>query len=269
MTEDATTTSSDPALGSQKGETSAGRRYIRLDGVTKTYRTAGGERVVALQDVDLQIENSTFVCVIGPSGCGKSTLLRLLADLEKPTAGAIQWDKDPDIGFVFQSPVLLPWKTTLENALFVLERKKLLTDESRSDVHDLIAAAGLGGFEDAYPHELSGGMQQRVALVRALSTRPSSLLMDEPFGALDALTRDRLNMELLRLWGRDKPTVVFVTHDISEAVLLGDRVVVMSPRPGRIQHIERIDIARPRTSAVLEERAFATHVHALRRELGL
>ena len=226
---------------------------IRLDGVDKTYRTRRGDLVQALDDITLQIGENEFVTLVGPSGCGKSTLLKLVSGLVPATGGAIRIRDEvvrepfPDVGFVFQHAVLLPWRTVLDNVLFSVEMLGLDPRAYRKPAGELIELTGLGGFETKYPRELSGGMQQRVAICRALLPDPSVLLMDEPFGALDAMTREEMSLELLRVWEERRKTILFVTHSIPEAILLADRVVVLTPRPGRIARVLPIDLPRPRT----------------------
>ena len=226
---------------------------IRLDGVEKTYRTRRGDVVRAVEDVTLHVAENEFVTLVGPSGCGKSTLLRLVAGLTPATRGAIRVrdtavrEPFPDVGFVFQQPVLLPWRSVLDNVLFSVEMLGQPPRQYRKQAADLLELTGLGGFETKYPRELSGGMQQRVAICRALLPDPSLLLMDEPFGALDAMTREEMSLELLRVWEERRKTILFVTHGIPEAILLADRVVVMTARPGRIARVLTIDLPRPRT----------------------
>ena len=226
---------------------------IRLDGVEKTYRTRRGDVVRAVDDVTLHVAENEFVTLVGPSGCGKSTLLRLVAGLTPATRGAIRVrdtavrEPFPDVGFVFQQPVLLPWRSVLDNVLFSVEMLGQPPRQYRKQAADLLELTGLGGFETKYPRELSGGMQQRVAICRALLPDPSLLLMDEPFGALDAMTREEMSLELLRVWEERRKTILFVTHSIPEAILLADRVVVMTARPGRIARVLTIDLPRPRT----------------------
>ena len=226
---------------------------IRLDGVEKTYRTRRGDVVRAVEDVTLHVAENEFVTLVGPSGCGKSTLLRLVAGLTPATRGAVRVrdtvvrEPFPDVGFVFQQPVLLPWRSVLDNVLFSVEMLGQPPRQYRKQAADLLELTGLGGFETKYPHELSGGMQQRVAICRALLPDPSLLLMDEPFGALDAMTREEMSLELLRVWEERRKTILFVTHSIPEAILLADRVVVMTARPGRIARVLTIDLPRPRT----------------------
>ena len=230
---------------------------VALDGVSVRFPgDSGAGPVEALRDVSLSVAPREFVSLVGPSGCGKSTLLRVVSDLQTPTAGAVAIAArapraarlNREIGFVFQDPALLEWRRMLPNVALPLElagepRRNRL-DRARS----LVRLVGLAGFENAWPRQLSGGMRQRAALARALSTEPQVLLMDEPFGALDQITRDRLNMELARITEHTRATVVFVTHSIREAVLLSDRVVVMTPRPGRIRRVIDIDLPRPRTA---------------------
>jgi NitT/TauT family transport system ATP-binding protein len=226
---------------------------IRLDGVEKTYRTRRGDLVQALDDITLHVGENEFVTLVGPSGCGKSTLLKLVSGLVPATGGTIRIRDEivrepfPDVGFVFQQAVLLPWRTVLDNVLFSVEMLGLDPRAYRQAADDLLEFTGLGGFRTKYPRELSGGMQQRVAICRALLPDPSLLLMDEPFGALDAMTREEMSLELLRVWEERRKTILFVTHSIPEAILLADRVVVMTPRPGRIARILEIDLPRPRT----------------------
>jgi len=226
---------------------------IRLEGVEKTYRTQRGELVHALEGITLDVEENEFVTLVGPSGCGKSTLLKLVAGLVPATRGSIHArgalvsEPFPDVGFVFQQPVLLPWRTVLDNVLFSAEMLGLDVRQCRKRAGDLLELTGLDGFETKYPRELSGGMQQRVAICRALLPDPSLLLMDEPFGALDAMTREEMSLELLRIWEEKRKTILFVTHSIPEAILLADRVVVMTPRPGRIAKVLDVALPRPRT----------------------
>jgi NitT/TauT family transport system ATP-binding protein len=226
---------------------------IAAAAVSKTYQTVSGGRVAALAGVDLAIDEGDFVCIVGPSGCGKSSFLRLVAGLDTVTsgrltlAGAAVRGPSREVGMVFQSATLLPWMTVLENVRLPLRVGGGSGDDGF--VRRLLAMVGLAGFADKYPYELSGGMQQRAAICRALVRDPKVLLMDEPFGALDALTRERMNVELQRIWQASRKTVLLITHSIAESVFLGDRVVVMSPRPGRILQDFRVDLARPRSFA--------------------
>jgi NitT/TauT family transport system ATP-binding protein len=225
---------------------------IRVEGLDKTYSSRGG-RVAALAGVDLTVRRNEFVTLVGPSGCGKSTLLKLIGVLIRPSRGVLLYDgvaltRPPrDVGIVFQEAVLLPWRTALDSVLLPAEILGLDKAKARVRALHLIDLVGLSGFEGRYPRELSGGMQQRVAICRALIHNPSVLLMDEPFAALDAMTREELGFELMRIWNADKKTVIFVTHNITEAILLADRVVAMSPRPGRIERIVEVALPRPRT----------------------
>src|SRR6185503_4030321 len=243
---------------------------IRLDHVDKTYRTRRGDLVHALDDITLDVGENEFVTLVGPSGCGKSTLLKLVAGLTLPTGGAIRVreravrEPFPDVGFVFQQPVLLPWRTVMDNVLFSIEMLGLEPRQYRKPAGDLLELTGLTGFETKYPRELSGGMQQRVAICRALLPDPSLLLMDEPFGALDAMTREEMSLELLRIWEERRKTILFVTHSIPEAILLADRVVVMSSRPGRIARVITVDLPRPRTMDLEFDPRFKAHSEEVR-----
>ena len=237
-------------LGVGSGRSADG--MIVATDVAKVFAPASGKEVTAVSECSFSIADGEFVTVLGPSGCGKSTLLRMVAGLTKPSSGQILVDGEPvtepntRLGIVFQQAVLLRWRTVLQNVMLpaeVLGRDKAVY---REKARELLELAGLGGFENHMPNELSGGMQQRAALCRTLAFDPKVLLMDEPFGALDALTREELSLELLRIWEEHRKTVMFVTHNIAEAVLLGDRVFVMSPRPGRLAEIIEVDIARPR-----------------------
>lgn len=256
MAKDATLKMSDEpraTAGAPAGE--ARPTAVRLDDVAVRFRTKKKD-VTALRDVSLSVGAGEFVAIVGPSGCGKSTLLKLIAGLLAPSSGDVllggEQVRGPrrDIGYVFQRAALLDWRTARRNILLQAEMRGIPGAEARARADELIRMTGLGGFEDAYPHELSGGMQQRVALCRALLHEPPVLLMDEPFGALDALTREQMNVELNRIWRETGTTVLLVTHSIPEAVYLADRVVVMSPRPGTITEI--IDVGLP------AERSYAT-----------
>lgn len=227
--------------------------------------------VDALGGVTLEVAPEEFVSVLGPSGCGKSTFLRIVAGLIRPTAGevAVHGQRldgpNPEVGIVFQSPVLLPWRTVLANVELQVEVRGLDRASHRREARRLLALVGLDGFEASYPYQLSGGMQQRVSLCRALIHNPRLLLMDEPFGALDALTREQMNLELQRVWMETKKTVLFITHSIPEAVFLSDRVLVMSPRPGRIDAEIRVGLPRPRTLGTMEAPEFLRAVAEARR----
>ena len=240
----------------------AGLTLIDIRGVGKQFRSRSGAMLDALADASLTVEANQFICIVGPSGCGKSTLLRMLAGLETVTSGKITIDGVPvsgdrrDIGLVFQSPVMLPWRTILKNVLVPAEVLKMDRTTSRKRAHELLDLVGLEGFADRYPDELSGGMRQRAAIARALMHDPKILLMDEPFGALDALTREAMNLELLRIWQGSRKTVVLVTHSIEEALLLSDRVAVFSPRPGSVRDVIDVPIARPRSAATRTDPVF-------------
>ena len=237
-------------------ERSARSGLIEVAGIVKIYPTVAGDAVLALDNVNLSIREGEFVCLVGPSGCGKTTLLRLLAGLDHADAGSSTLagraldGPSPEVGVVFQQSNLLPWFTVWQNVTIPLRvGGARRTAALEGAVRNLLGIAGLNGFENKYPYELSGGMQQRVSIVRALARDPKLLLMDEPFGALDALTRERMNAELQRIWMASGKTVVLITHSIDEAIFLGDRVVVMSPRPGRIVRDLKVDITRPRVAA--------------------
>jgi len=231
---------------------------IRLDGVGMTYATASGP-VEALRDVDLTVGRGELVAIVGPSGCGKSTLLRIIAGLRPPSRGRVEVDGRPvvrpipSVGMVFQAPVLLKWRTIADNVLLPAELSRLDPRDYRDRAAQLLRLVGLAEFAQKLPRELSGGMQQRASLCRALLLDPPLLLMDEPFGALDAMTRDEMNLELLRVWGQgsgeERKTIVFVTHSIPEAVFLADRVMVMTSRPGRLGRVFDVPLPRPRTAA--------------------
>ena len=240
---------------------------LDIQGVGKTY-VLNDSRIEALRDANLTVKKGEFVCLIGASGCGKSTLLRIVAGFEAPTAGqALMWGKPiagpaPDRGMVFQDYGLFPWLTVRENIGFGPSSRGRPKAEVRETVERFIALIGLTRFADAYPHQLSGGMKQRVAIARVLANDAEVVLMDEPFGALDAMTRERLQDELLELWQRTGLTVLFVTHSIEEAIFLSDRVVVMEPGPGRIASAHQVELLRPRDVASPE-------FNEVRRELGV
>ncbi len=247
---------------------SAIRPLIEIGHVGMTYSAESGP-VEALRDISLTVGEGEFVALVGPSGCGKSTLMRIIAGLRQVTAGRVVVDGTPvagpvsRVGMVFQAAVLLKWRTVLDNVLLPVELSGQSRAKYQDRAHQLLQLVGLADFADKRPGELSGGMQQRASLCRALILDPPILLMDEPFGALDAMTRDDMNIELLRIWGesqlgdQQRKTIVFVTHSIPEAVFLADRVVVMSPRPGRVSAIHDVDIARPRTVETRADRELA------------
>jgi NitT/TauT family transport system ATP-binding protein len=231
--------------------------------------------VTALDDVTFAVGEGEFVAVVGPSGCGKSTLLKILAGLLPPSGGEARLRGSAiagprrDIGVVFQSPVLFPWRSVLDNVLLPVDVQGLGRDRHHQVALDLINLVGLGGFEHRYPWELSGGMQQRVAITRALVHDPAMLLMDEPFGALDAMTREHMNLELQRIWIEKKKTVLFITHSIPEAVFLADRVLVMTARPGRLLDDVRVELHRPRGLDVMNTPKFGEHVKEIRAQFNV
>jgi NitT/TauT family transport system ATP-binding protein len=245
---------------------------VKIGGLTKEFG-----QTTALQGIELEIAEREFVSLIGPSGCGKSTLLRIVADLIEPTAGTVtvngkparQARTDRDYGIVFQDPVLYDWRTVAKNVALPLEMARWPRQKRADRVQKMLELVELQGFESHRPWQLSGGMQQRVSIARALSFDPPLLLMDEPFGALDEMTRERLNMELLSIWEASGSTIVFVTHSIAEAVFLSTRVVVMSPRPGRISEMIPVDLPQPRTATTREEPRFFELVTRVREALHL
>jgi NitT/TauT family transport system ATP-binding protein len=242
---------------------------IAVHDLSKSYATRDGG-VVALDRTTFNIDEGEFVAVVGPSGCGKSTLLKILAGILPASSGDARLrgtlidGPRRDIGVVFQSPVLFPWRTVLDNVLLPVDVQRLDRSRYARVGLDLLTLVGLRGFDHRYPWELSGGMQQRVAITRALVHDPAMLLMDEPFGALDAMTREHMNVELQRIWLERKKTVLFITHSIPEAVFLGDRVLVMTPRPGRLMDDVRVDIPRPRSLDVMNTPEFGRSVHHIR-----
>jgi NitT/TauT family transport system ATP-binding protein len=248
------------------------RPAVSIQGVSKQFRAG----VTALSGIDLDVRPQEFVSLIGPSGCGKSTLLRIIGDLIDPSDGIVEVNgkpapqarRDHDYGIVFQEAVLYDWRTVAKNIALPLELLRWSREKRSQRVDELLRLVELEGFEDHHPWQLSGGMQQRVAIARALSFDPALLLMDEPFGALDEMTRERLNMELLRIWEASGSTIVFVTHSIPEAVFLSTRVVVMSPRPGQIADIVEVDLPYPRTAETREEPRFFELVTGVRERLA-
>jgi len=251
----------------------AARDVIAIRHLSKTYGGTGGG-VTALSDIDCAVADGEFLSIVGPSGCGKSTLLKILAGLLQASGGEALLNGTPierprkDIGVVFQSPVLFPWRSVLGNVLLPVDVQQLGREKMTGRAMDLLALVGLTGFEHRYPWELSGGMQQRVALVRALIHDPALLLMDEPFGALDAMTREAMNVELQRIWMERRKTVVFITHSTSEAVFLADRVMVMTPRPGKLADLFEVDLPRPRALDVMTTEKFGVYVRRIRKALN-
>lgn len=233
-----------------------GEPVLEARSLGQVYRSGQGD-LAALEDVSLQVRGGEFVAIVGPSGCGKSTLLRILGGLLAPTAGAVYLDGRPltspqrQVAYVFQNVNLLPWRTVLRNVLLPLEVTGTARSEAVSRAASVLGLVGLDGYADLYPRELSGGMAQRVAIARALVAEPELLLLDEPFGALDALSREQMNLELLRIWRARQVTAVMVTHDLQEAIFLADRVLVMSSRPGQIRAEVKVDLPRPRTLEVM------------------
>ena len=243
---------------------------IVVSNLEKTYATRGRAQVHALAGISVEVGAGEFITIVGQSGCGKTTLLKILAGLLPRSAGSVTLrgrlvdGPSRDIGIVFQDPVLLPWRTVFDNVMLPVEVLGLDRKSSGSRAMDLLGLVGLEGFEDKYPHELSGGMRQRVAIARALVHDPSLLLMDEPFGALDAMTREFMNLELLRIWEESGKTIVFITHSIPEAAFLADRVVVMSARPGRIQEIVDVRLPRPRDLDMMASDEFGVYTRRIR-----
>jgi NitT/TauT family transport system ATP-binding protein len=261
----------DPGHGIAARQSAAS--FLSVSHLGKEFISHDGNPVVALLDVSLSMAAGEFVTVVGPSGCGKSTLLHILAGVTAPSEGQVVMDDRPvegprrDIGVVFQEALLLPWRTVLDNILLPIEVLRLPVAKYRERARELIELTNLAGFEHKYPHELSGGMQQRVSIARALIHDPAILLMDEPFGALDAMTREQMNLDLLKIWSAAKKTVLLITHSVPEAILLGDRVVVMSPRPGRIVDVIDIDLPRPRTIDMSTTPAFGIYAKRIRDHL--
>ena len=247
---------------------------ITAAALNQTYVSQDRSVVAALADISLDIAPGEFVTIVGPSGCGKTTLLRIMAGLLRPTSGTVRLLGRPvtgpsrNVGVVFQDPVLLPWRTVLDNVMLPVQVLRLDRRSYHSRALDLLGLVGLAGFESKYPHELSGGMRQRVSLARALVHDPALLLMDEPFGALDAMTREAMNLELQRIWQESGKTVAFITHSIAEAVFLGDRVVVMSPRPGRVADVVTVSLGRPRDLDLMASDVFGVYARKIRQRLG-
>jgi len=251
-------------------ETLANPGYIQISGLRKTFGEPGAGGVLALREIDCTIEKGSFVSVVGPSGCGKSTLLRIVAGLLPPSAGSVVMDGQAiagtrrDVGMVFQSSILLPWRTILDNVMLPAEVLGLDMRVARARAMDLLQLVRLEGFEHKLPRQLSGGMQQRASIARALLHDPKVLLMDEPFGALDAMTREQMNLELQRIWMESGKTVILITHSIPEAIFLGDVVFVMTPRPGALHRVIRVDLPRPRGMDVMGSAAFNAAAQEIR-----
>ena len=249
--------------------------FIHLRGVRKIYRR-GGDEQLAISDATFDVMPGELVSLVGPSGCGKSTLLKILAGLQAPDGGEVAigsaahaFDPARDVGMVFQAPVLLKWRRVLDNVLLPAEILGLPIAQSRARARELLALVGLAGREAHYPYQLSGGMQQRAAIARALIHDPKLVLMDEPFGALDALTRDKMNLELQRIWSQSGKTIVFVTHGVSEAVFLGTRVVVLTAGPARMAGNFAVDLPRPRTLDVRTSERFGHYTRLIYQLLGM
>jgi NitT/TauT family transport system ATP-binding protein len=253
--------------------------FVRVENVAKSYPSRRGESINAIEQVSFGIPRGSFVSLVGPSGCGKSTLLKIIGRLLPPSSGHISYlgirqnELRPPLGVVFQESLLLPWRNILANVELPIDVKQLNKRDGRFRAKALLRTVGLEGFEEKYPFELSGGMQQRAAIARALAGEPELLLMDEPFGALDALTREQMAEELQEIWAQTQKTIIFVTHSIPEAVYLSDRVVVMSGRPSRIMDDVTIDLPRPRSLEIMSDPAFAgyaTHIrHLLSAKSGM
>ena len=247
---------------------------VEVRHLTKTYAGKSGA-VLALDDVSFEVREHEFVTLVGPSGCGKSTALKIVSGLLPASGGTVRVFGQPvrgpvsELGMVFQAPVLLKWRSALDNVLFPIEILRRDRRQYQAVALDLLRLVGLEGFERSYPRELSGGMQQRVAIARALIHDPTLLLMDEPFGALDAMTREQMNIELLRIWSERRKSTILITHSIQEAVFLADRVVVMTPRPGRVAKIVSVDLPRPRGPATRLSPEFLALVQEVGRELGV
>jgi NitT/TauT family transport system ATP-binding protein len=260
------------AAESEEKRSSMTNTVVSLQGVTKIFDPGSDNQTVAVRDIDLHVQAGEFVSLIGPSGCGKSTLLRLMGDLISPTTGLVQVNGKPahqarldqDYGIVFQAPVLYEWRSVIKNVQLPLELRGIKRADRDRRAREMLSLVELDGFESHYPWQLSGGMQQRASIARALAIKPAILLMDEPFGALDEMTRERMNMELHDIWQRTETTVVFVTHSIAEAVFLSTRVVVMSAHPGRITRVLDVDLPLPRTYETRETTAYFDLVNDVR-----
>jgi NitT/TauT family transport system ATP-binding protein len=247
---------------------------LTVSKIRKIFRNNGRE-VHALEDITFSVDENEFVTLVGPSGCGKTTLLKITGGLVDRTAGEVLFKGQPvvgprrDIGIMFQTPVLFDWRTALENVLLPTEVLGMDPAASRKRAREVLKMVDLEGFEESYPNQLSGGMQQRVSLSRVLVYEPDLLLMDEPFGALDEFTRERLNLEIQRIWMRQRKTIMFVTHNIAEAVFLSDLVLVMTPRPGRLARVVRVPFPRPRQIRLMKSPEFASLVFEIREILGV
>lgn len=253
----------------------SGNPIIRMENVRKVYHTRDRD-ILAVSDVTMDVDEGEFVSLVGPSGCGKSTVLKILADLIKPDGGTVEigtlgtsFDPSRDIGMVFQQALLLKWRRIIDNVMLPAEIIGLPIKETRERARDLLAMVGLNGYEDRYPYELSGGMQQRAAIARALIHDPKLILMDEPFGALDALTREKMNLEILRIWEASNKTILFVTHSIQEAVLLGSRCAVLTAGPARMADNFRVDLPYPRKLAMKTQDAFGVYTQRVYELLDL
>ncbi|MGM0561873.1 MAG: ABC transporter ATP-binding protein [Pseudomonadota bacterium] len=264
-----------PANSTTDGPTSRDEAFIRLRNVRKVFQT-GGQEFLAVSDVTMDIAEGEIVSVVGPSGCGKTTLLRILAGLSEAQDGEVSiggaaggFTPGRDVGMVFQQALLLKWRTILENVMLPADILKLPRKESRERARELLDMVGLSGFENSHPYELSGGMQQRAAIARALIHDPKLVLMDEPFGALDALTREKMNLEMLRIWEASGKTIVFVTHGIQEAVFLGSRCAVLTAGPARMSDYFPIDLPQPRTMDMKTSDAFGQYVKRIYQQLGM
>lgn len=239
---------------------------LTIEHLSKQFKSTAGDQVTALEDISVVIRDQEFVCILGPSGCGKTTLLRIVAGLESATSGTVRVDgeviakPDQKMVMIFQEYSLYPWRNVLDNVAFGLEMRQMDRPERQDLARTFLELVGLSGFEKSYPYELSGGMRQRVAVARALAVNPGVLLMDEPFGALDAQTRNMMQRELLGIWQKTKKTIIFVTHSVDEAVYLADRIIVLTSRPGRIREIVEISLERPRDRTSVESARIRRHV---------
>jgi NitT/TauT family transport system ATP-binding protein len=246
------------------------REFIRVSRLRKVFGAGAADELIALEDINCSIRDGDFVSIVGPSGCGKSTLLRILAGLLDYSEGSVTMDDQPvrgtrrDVGVVFQNSILLPWRTVIENVMLPAEVLGLDIKAARRRARELLAMVRLEGFEDRLPGELSGGMQQRASIARALLHDPRILLMDEPFGALDAMTREQMNMELQRIWAESRKTIVLITHSIPEAVFLGDVVLVMTARPGTLERVIPVDLPRPRSMMSMSTAEFGAKTQEIR-----